>query len=859
MSINEKQLGPITVLDRDGYSGFVNTSGSLIINMSGIVINEQSDSPAPGTSTSGTVWLRDDDKLIFTNQNDEDTVLGAGSNILSTAGGLTNTDTITSILVDSTVTIDLPNIKLGTTHTVIGTGTQSLAALPGLSNTVIGYNASGFTGASPGGNSTVVGATAAVLENKGTAIGALSSVQLGSTRSVVVGYGSTIQGVDNTIVGAESGTSGGVNNTLIGAAHSVTAGGANNTLIGSQAGGSSQGNRLTVMGALAGTGNFIGNDHIIIGHDTANTGTIQAAGSLSNIVIGNDSAKSGLGGSMSNNVLIGHNVAAVVQSDNNVIIGSASGAALTTGVNNTLIGTGTNVASATVANSIGIGTATVATGAVGIGTPATAFGENVIAIGMLATSFGADSIAIGKGSFAGTIDQVLLGTDVGNNGAGATIIGTRAGSGAGATGVDNVIVGTDAAAALTTSGENVIVGTDAAAAWTEGNQNTLIGDGGAPLITGTGNSGNVIMGAGAAPLATTAALAVVLGTNAMNGATGIGINTIAIGNAAVGNNTTGTGNIGIGSLTCGGVTTGSNNIMIGQQVGGNNADGDNNIVFANQMTWQAGSNASRNFIVNQAVDIHNGDDNIFLMSSGPIDITTVQSDYTAIKNFGNGLQINVDGRSAAAFGLRDQIAADEVLITAQTIAELPLAAYTQDDNIAVFALDTTEDATNGAGVQFFTGNRNPNGNVTGAIGSTYYQAVNNKCITWKNTDGASRWTNITYIPSEAAAPGIVGAGSTLDLTMPTVALGKTETYNIRVKTLTGTTYDYYRGVCIVQRDGTGTLINRLYTVSGFNDVNFTISASEASDIVTITFTNNSGTPTVNTHIEASIESESIPA
>lgn len=105
----------------------------------------------------------------------------------------------------------------------------------------------------------------------------------------------------------------------------------------------------------------------------------------------------------------------------------------------------------------------------------------------------------------------------------------------------------------------------------------------------------------------------------------------------------------------------------------------------------------------------------------------------------------------------------------------------------------------------------------------------------------------------------VTAASTLDLVLPEVTVSKTEIYNVKVKTLTGTTYDYYRGTIIVQRDGTSTLINRTVPVSGFLNPDFVISAEVASDIITITFENNSGTDTDDTTITASIESEDIPA
>jgi hypothetical protein len=254
------------------------------------------------------------------------------------------------------------------------------------------------------------------------------------------------------------------------------------------------------------------------------------------------------------------------------------------------------------------------------------------------------------------------------------------------------------------------------------------------------------MGAGAAPLATSTATSVVIGFSAMNGATRVGVGTIAIGNASVPDNTSGDGNIGIGTQSCGGVTTGSNNIMIGQDVGDNNTAGDSNVVFSNQMAWQPGSNASRNFIVNRALGVHNGDDNIFLMTSGPIDNTTAQSDYTAIRNFGNGLQINIDGRSAAAFGLRDQNAADETLLTAQQTAATPLASYVQDDDIAVLSLDSTTDATNGAASSHFVGDRDPTGVVTGSPGDVYYRSdATNSAVYQHNgaTANSTDWASIS--------------------------------------------------------------------------------------------------------------------
>ena len=95
---------------------------------------------------------------------------------------------------------------------------------------------------------------------------------------------------------------------------------------------------------------------------------------------------------------------------------------------------------------------------------------------------------------------------------------------------------------------------------------------------------------------------------------------------------------------------------------------------------------------------------------------------------------------------------------------------------------------------------------------------------------------------------------TRTLALPTIVDGKTVTYNIKAKTSTAGVRDFYRGVLIAYRDTTST-IARLDPVSGFTDPGFTLTAAEASDVVTLTFTNNSGSATTNTAITVAIEEE----
>lgn len=106
--------------------------------------------------------------------------------------------------------------------------------------------------------------------------------------------------------------------------------------------------------------------------------------------------------------------------------------------------------------------------------------------------------------------------------------------------------------------------------------------------------------------------------------------------------------------------------------------------------------------------------------------------------------------------------------------------------------------------------------------------------------------------------GVVSGGGSLDLVLPEVLEGDTLTYRVKVKTLTGTVYDYYRAVIVVQRDGTSTLVNRFDPVSEFNNTEFNVTVADASDVITVTFNNTSGTDTDDTTITAAIETEDIP-
>lgn len=77
--------GYVTVNDVLDVSGEIRTG-------QGLVLTEQASRPDNGTSTTGVVWVRDDNKLIFTDQNNNDNVLDTSSGTSTIDFGVSWTD-----------------------------------------------------------------------------------------------------------------------------------------------------------------------------------------------------------------------------------------------------------------------------------------------------------------------------------------------------------------------------------------------------------------------------------------------------------------------------------------------------------------------------------------------------------------------------------------------------------------------------------------------------------------------------------------------------------------------------------------------------------------------------------------------
>ena len=71
--------------------------------------------------------------------------------------------------------------------------------------------------------------------------------------------------------------------------------------------------------------------------------------------------------------------------------------------------------------------------------------------------------------------------------------------------------------------------------------------------------------------------------------------------------------------------------------------------------------------------------------------------------------------------------------------------YSDDDDVPLQSWDSSEDATNGALVDFYVGNRKPEGSVSADVGAVYFSVFTGvdgvlDGAVWRNTDGATSWS-----------------------------------------------------------------------------------------------------------------------
>lgn len=177
-------------------------------------------------------------------------------------------------------------------------------------------------------------------------------------------------------------------------------------------------------------------------------------------------------------------------------------------------------------------------------------------------------------------------------------------SGAGASGVDNTMLGALTGASLTTGANNTATGSRALNALIDGGGHTALGKGALTLLANGDN--NVAVGFSAMAAATSATGNTAVGTIALGSLTSIagGYNT-AVGYSTLFGLTTGVSNSAIGMFAGQGVTTGSNNVLIGENVAGNAGTtlttGSNNILIGDHTVTVPTSGTSNYLNIGNAI------------------------------------------------------------------------------------------------------------------------------------------------------------------------------------------------------------------------------------------------------------------
>jgi len=207
------------------------------------------------------------------------------------------------------------------------------------------------------------------------------------------------------------------------------------------------------------------------------------------------------------------------------------------------------------------------------------------------TGFGRQTII---GNFAGqnitssSYWNTLLGDNAGSkitSGAGNVCLGYLAGpsSGGNATGNNNVCVGLEAGAFITSGQENTAIGPKAAKNLTTGSNNTCIGNSAGLAIVGTGL--NTFIGALCGPqnISNPVTLSgnVAIGYKAGNALVGTAEGNTLIGTQSGDRITTGFNNCCIGNFAGSAITTANDNLVIGNLAADTTCTGNNNLIFGN--------------------------------------------------------------------------------------------------------------------------------------------------------------------------------------------------------------------------------------------------------------------------------------
>lgn len=548
------------------------------------------------------------------------------------------------------------NVSTGTENVVVGraAGKGDASGATGNYNVVVGSNAA--ISLTSGGHNVVMGKSAGNSLTTG-----LRNVFIGSTSNVggtdAAGYANQ-SGVDNIIIGSKAGKLATVSNNIImgsNAGSSITTG-TPNLLLGVDSGATNQtGSNNLFLGHRTGFG-YKGSDSIMIGNfagenSTNNKSTFIGINAGQNIkgdyntYIGYGAGKSrpdGNVGTGGNNVAIGAFVAYKIKGgarnivigsgdsatdgaavnledgNDNIIMGSKSGKALTDGNNNIAIGGEAGRTMTTAAGNLMMGyqSGRLATGSYNVmvghqsGYSQTSSDKNVF-LGYQAgytNTNGNNLIAIGnQAGFSGSsaVKNISIGDSAGYNTTGNNNlnIGFEAGK-SNTTGDNNMFIGYQTGADSTgshTGSFNMFIGNQAGYKTEGGSRNMFIGN-----QAGTNNvSGakNIFMGNYAGHLGTTTSQNIFIGTTDSDshgvGHVNTGNHNIAIGsNVAISNtsgernisigreageaNTTGDQNINVGYRSGEAVNTGSNNINIGTNTGRYNESGQRNIYLGHE-------------------------------------------------------------------------------------------------------------------------------------------------------------------------------------------------------------------------------------------------------------------------------------
>lgn len=310
-----------------------------------------------------------------------------------------------------------------------------------------------------------------------------------------------------------------------------------------------------------------------------------AVGATNNIIVGSASGNALTTGN--NNTLIGPNAASVLSTGNqNVVIGASATLTANNITQATVIGGAATAADSSVAigQSVNAAAGTNHANSVIIGRFANANGGNTpdaVLIGHFANSYttrGSQAVGIGRLIQSGD-NTVVIGYSAKNGtGTGNIYIGHSIGkSDNSASGNDNVIIGRAAATSITTASNNCIIGTLSSVALTTSSGNVFIGKDSAKAILtggGTGGNANVAIGLNSLSVNTSALGVTVIGNDAGTGSTAdystvigsiagnagaVGTLSVLVGHRAAG---TGANIVSIGAnATCG---SGANSVAIGQ-------------------------------------------------------------------------------------------------------------------------------------------------------------------------------------------------------------------------------------------------------------------------------------------------------